>query len=194
MYRTLKFSQKFTKCVFEGILTTIRPPTPNYTILDPSRVRNFRKISGVRHQFGKFPVKFQWFESSSELLKYYWIFQLTDILWNSSDSPWNSQPRLRVPFALVMPTLSSYDTLIFLLVRNTYTTYAHTDIVSPSIFIMYTENDILLRYICTPGWNILDSNLSTDTSGWHTRVRHLNKWSINAPEPEQNMSILHRNS
>ena len=60
------------------------------------------KISTKFREFGqnfgnldwKFQWIFQWFEcSNTETL---WIFQFTEILWNSSDSHWNSEPSLSV--------------------------------------------------------------------------------------------------
>ena len=97
---------KIHKMCFEGKLTTIRPPTPTYQILGHRGFGNIRRISGIRHQFGKFPVKFQLNSSGLKvpvdycnttgflnLLKFYGILQMDCGLENefrkSEESPFH---------------------------------------------------------------------------------------------------------
>ena len=82
----------------------------------PEKFGNLVQISGIQSKFREFSQDFgnlnwifqwilrtfQWFEHYSKTLKYYWILQFTEILWNSSDSHWNSQPMHRLQLYDVM--------------------------------------------------------------------------------------------
>ena len=92
--------------VHSGKIPQISPTFGKIPRKFPEKFGNLVKISGIQSKFREFSQdfgnlngifqwiswKFQWFEHSSKSLKYYWILQFTEILWNSSDSHWNSQP------------------------------------------------------------------------------------------------------
>ena len=90
------------------IISQISPTFGKIPRKFPEKFGNLVQISGIQSKFREFSQdfgnlnwifqwilrKFQWFEHYSKTLKYYayWILQSTEILWNSSDSHWNSQP------------------------------------------------------------------------------------------------------
>ena len=90
------------------IISQISPTFGKIPRKFPEKFGNLVQISGIQSKFREFSQDFgnlnwifqwilrtfQWFEHYSKTLKYYWILQFTEILWNSSDSHWNSQPRL----------------------------------------------------------------------------------------------------
>ena len=92
------------------IISQISPTFGKIPRKFPEKFGNLVQISGIQSKFREFSQDFgnlnwifqwilrtfQWFEHYSKTLKYYWILQFTEILWNSSDSHWNSQPRLGV--------------------------------------------------------------------------------------------------
>ena len=92
------------------IISQISPTFGKIPRKFPEKFGNLVQISGIQSKFREFSQdfgnlnwifqwilrKFQWFEHYSKTLKYYWILQFTEILWNSSDSHWNSQPRISV--------------------------------------------------------------------------------------------------
>ena len=88
------------------IISQISPTFGKIPRKFPEKFGNLVQISGIQSKFREFSQDFgnlnwifqwilrtfQWFEHYSKTLKYYWILQFTEILWNSSDSHWNSQP------------------------------------------------------------------------------------------------------
>ena len=92
--------------VHSGKIPQISPTFGKIPRKFPGKFGNLVKISGIQSKSQEFSQDFgnlnwifqwilrtfQWFEHYSKTLKYYWILQFTEILWNSSDSHWNSQP------------------------------------------------------------------------------------------------------
>ena len=90
------------------IISQISPTFGKIPRKFPEKFGNLVQISGIQSKFWEFSQDFgnlnwifqwilrtfQWFEHYSKTLKYYWILQFTEILWNSSDSHWNSQPSI----------------------------------------------------------------------------------------------------
>ena len=92
--------------MYSRIISQISPTFGKIPRKFPEKFGNLVQISGIQSKFREFSQDFgnlnwkfqwilrtfQWFEHYSKTLKYYWILQFTEILWNSSDSHWNSQP------------------------------------------------------------------------------------------------------
>ena len=92
------------------IISQISPTFGKIPRKFPEKFGNLVQISGIQSKFREFSQDFgnlnwifqwilrtfQWFEHYSKTLKYYWILQFTEILWNFSDSHWNSQPRWEI--------------------------------------------------------------------------------------------------
>ena len=88
------------------IISQISPTFGKIPRKFPEKFGNLVQISGIQSKFREFSQDFgnlnwifqwilrtfQWFEHYSKTLKCYWILQFTEILWNSSDFHWNSQP------------------------------------------------------------------------------------------------------
>lgn len=94
--------------IYSRIISQISPTFGKIPRKFPEKFGNLVQISGIQSKFREFSQDFgnlnwifqwilrtfQWFEHYSITLKYYWILQFTEILWNSSDSHWNSQPNI----------------------------------------------------------------------------------------------------
>ena len=96
--------------MYSRIISQISPTFGKIPRKFPEKFGSLVQISGIQSKFREFMHSqdfgnlnwifqwilrtFQWFEHYSKTLKYYWILQFTEILWNSSDSHWNSQPSL----------------------------------------------------------------------------------------------------